>query len=209
MMRLLKCEYMKTRHCFILTTALVISAMCLCWCLYGKVTDDIIKHGWRMFLYQFPLVNAIFLPLLSTVIASRLCNIEHKKNMQKLLFCIEKKDKLFDAKLLYGLGIITVCIILMWIVTVIFGIVNGFLSPFPIKLYLLYFIFTLIPTVVIYIFQHTLSMLFKNQAIAFFTGIIGEFIGIFSMFLPSIPFLRILRCFTICRSFWMDKRKQI
>ncbi len=190
MIRLLKCEYLKTRHCFIFPTAFAITAICLCWCLYGDVDDEIIKYGWRMFLYQFPLVNAIFLPLLSMVIASRLCNLEHKGKMQKLLCCMEKRGKLFDAKLLYGLGIITVCVVLMWAVTVIFGVVNRFLGPFPIKLYLLYFIFTLIPTVVIYIFQHTLSMLFKNQAIAFFTGIIGEFIGIFSMFLPSLPFLR-------------------
>ena len=46
------------------------------------------------------------------------------------------------------------------------------------------------PTVVIYIFQHSLSIIFKNQAVAFFVGIIGEFAGIFSMFLPNVPFLR-------------------
>lgn len=190
MIRMLKCEFMKTRRMYVFPTALAITVMCLCWCLYGEITDDVIKHGWRMFLYQLPLINAIFLPLLSMVVASRLCNIEHKGLMLKELFCIKEKGALYDAKLLYGLGIICTSVLIMWTVTVIFGFINGFEGEFPLMLYLLYLLFTIVPTVVIYIFQHTLSLLFKNQAIAFFTGVIGEFAGLFSMFLPSFPFLR-------------------
>ena len=33
-------------------------------------------------------------------------------------------------------------------------------------------------------------MLFKNQAVTFFAGIIGTFFGVFSMFLPQLPLLR-------------------
>ena len=70
------------------------------------------------------------------------------------------------------------------------GFVVGFEEEFPLKLYLLYLLFTIVPTIVIYVFQHSLSIIFKNQAVAFFVGIIGEFAGIFSMFLPNVPFLR-------------------
>ena len=78
----------------------------------------------------------------------------------------------------------------MWGTTIAFGMYKGFEGSLPVDLYLLYLLFTLVPTAVIYIFQHTLSLVFKNQAVSFFVGILGEFIGIFSMFLPSVPALR-------------------
>lgn len=190
MIKLLKCEFMKTRRCYVFLTALVICAMCLCWSFYGEITEDRLRLGWMMNLYQYPLINAIFLPLLSIVTASRLCGIEHKGLMLKELCSMEKKGRIFDAKLLYGLGIMVICVVVMWAAEIIYGKFIGYYGEFPQNLYLLYLIFTLVPTMVIYVFQHTLSLVFKNQAVSFFVGIIGEFAGIFSMFLPSIPNLR-------------------
>lgn len=83
-----------------------------------------------------------------------------------------------------------ICGLISWSITILFGYLKGFYDGVPIKLYLLYFLFTIVPTAVIYIFQHILSLMFKNQAVTFFAGIIGTFGGIFSMFLPSVPFLR-------------------
>ena len=190
MITLLKCEFLKTRHCHVLLTSLAVTVLGLCWGLYGNYTDVLLKHGWRMFLYQLPLVNAIFLPLLAMLVASRLCGIEHKGDMLKGLCCMVPRGKFYHAKLLYGLGILTVCTVIMWSVTVAFGIYKGFQGDFPVRLYLLYLLFTLIPTMVIFILQYTLSLVFKNQAIPFSVGILGEFAGLFSMFLPQIPLLR-------------------
>lgn len=190
MIKLLKCEYKKTRKRYILLTALVITFVQMCWALYGDYPEDVLKNGYMSFLYQFPLINAIFLPLLAIVISSRLCDIEHKGVMLKQLCSISPKGKIYSAKLIYGLGIMIISILLSWIITILFGKYKGFLDTFPLKLYLLYLLFTLVPAIEIYIFQHTLSLCFKNQAISFFVGIIGEFAGIFSMFLPNIPMLR-------------------
>lgn len=98
--------------------------------------------------------------------------------------------KTFNAKLLYGLGIVLSCILINWIITILFGYYKGFGGVFPLKLYLLFLLFTIVPTVAIYIFQHTASLLFANQAIAFSLGIIGTFIGLFAMFLPQMPIIR-------------------
>lgn len=181
---------MKVRRCYLLLTALAITTLGICWALYGNYSADTIRFGWRMFLYQLPLVNAIFLPLLATILASRICGIEHKGYMLKSLCCITKRGALFDAKLLYGISIMTLCTLISWSATIIFGIYKGFSGNCPMDLYFLYLLFTLVPTLVIYIFQHTLSLIFKNQAISFFIGIIGEFAGLFSMFLPQLPWLR-------------------
>ena len=103
---------------------------------------------------------------------------------------MEDKGKIFDVKLIYGLTIVISGVILFWILTIVYGKIVGFTEAFPINNYLLYLLFTIIPTASIYIFQHSLSMIFKNQAIPFFVGVIGEFTGLFSMFLPQFPFLR-------------------
>lgn len=183
-MKFLKCEFFKTRRRYILLTALFITAMELCFVLCGHYSEDALAKGWMIFLYQLPLFNAIFMPLLAIIVASRLCDIEHKGVMLKHLCSISPKEKLYDAKLFYGLGIIIISLAIQSIVIYIGGKYLGFGGKYPLKLYLLLFLFTIVPSIAIYIFQHNVSLLFKNQVIPFFIGVIGEFIGVFSMFLP-------------------------
>ncbi len=190
MIGLLKCEYRKTRRRYVFITALVITACELVFAFYGKYEGFILENGWMSFLYQLPLINSIFFPVLSIVVASRLCDIEHKGQQLKLLCTMTEKGRLYDAKLLYGLGIVSLCLAVTFGAEIIFGKVMGFGGELPVKLYLIYMLFTAAPTFAVYVFQHTLSMLFKNQAIPFFAGIIGEFAGLFSMFLPQLPALR-------------------
>lgn len=190
MIKLLKCEFMKTRRRWIFITALVITAALTAWGLHGNYESEfVIKNGWMEFMYQLPLVNSIFLPILSVIISSRLSDIEHKGAMLKELIPISSRGKIYDVKLIYGLAIVLFCTVLNWIASVICGYAVGFYGDMP-KTYLLYLLFTLVPTIAIYIFQHTLAMLFKNQAVTFFAGVIGAFIGLFSMFLPQLPLFR-------------------
>lgn len=190
MIKLLQCEYRKTRRQYIFLVSLAITAVQLCWALYGKYNDYMLKWGWMMFLYQLPLINAIFMPILSIIVSSRLADIEHKGSVMKQLGVVTDIGKIYDAKFICGICIVLACNLLSWSVTVLFGYICGFQGAVPIKLYLLYLLFTITPTTVIYIFQHILSLIFKNQAVTFFAGIIGTFCGLFSMFLPQIPFLR-------------------
>lgn len=190
MRTLLKCEYLKTRRRFVCLTALLLCVMMLVWTFHGKYTEDMLRWGWMSFLYQLPLANAIFLPLLAMVVSSRLCDLEHKGVMLKTLAAIVDKGKIYDAKLLYGMAIMFFHLILCWAITIFWGGYKGFEGVVPLRLYLLYLLFTIMPTVELYIFQHTLALCFKNQAVAFFTGIIGTFCGLFSMFLPQFPWLR-------------------
>ena len=190
MINLLKCEYKKTRGRYVLITAVVITILELCWVLYGDYDAESIEKGWMAFLYQLPLINEIFMPVLAVVVASRLCDIEHKGNMLKSICTMTEKSKLYTAKLVYGIAVVAVCFVIQYTAVIIFGFVKGFGGVFPVKSYLLCALFTFVPTVEIYIVQHTLSLLFKNQAISFFTGVTGEFLGLFSMFLPQLPLLR-------------------
>jgi len=194
MMRLLRCEYKKTRGRYIFVTAFILTAMAAVVALRGDYTGEnslfIMENGYMMFLYQLPMVNAIFFPILAMVIASRLCDLEHKGNNLKMLCTMTDKGRLFDAKLGYGLGIVLFCVLLYWAVCLLTAKLLGFAGAVPWKLELMYLLFTLVPTAAIYLFQHVLSLLMKNQAVALCVGAFGEFAGLFSMFLPQLPWLR-------------------
>ena len=110
----------------------------LCWILYGRYSDDNIRKGWMLLLYQLPLINAIFMPLLSIIVASRLSDIEHKGYMLKQLCCITPKGRLYDAKLVYGLGMVLASLVLQFAGVYIGGKYLGFGGMFPLDLYVLY-----------------------------------------------------------------------
>ena len=188
MKRYLFCEYKKTRRKYIFVMAVAITAVALCWGLYGKYNESALKSGWMMMLYQLPLLNTIFMPLLAIVVASRFAGIE--TSMMKQLCSFMPKQRLYDAKLIYSLSIIIVSLLIQFAAVYIAGRCFGFSGRFPIELYALYFMFTIVPAVEIYVFQFSVSMLFKNQAVPFFIGAIGEFIGLFALFLPQYPWIR-------------------
>ena len=194
MRRLLQCEYQKSRGRWIFLTALALTVMAAVFAIYGVYDGEnrqfILENGYLMLLYQLPMVNTIFFPVLGMVVASRLCDLEHKGDTLKLLCTLTEKGRLFDAKLLYGLGITLFCVCLYWAACLMAGVLLGFAGPVPWKPELLYLLFTLAPTAVIYVFQHSLSLLVKNQAVALCAGALGEFAGLFSMFLPQLPWLR-------------------
>lgn len=194
MTRFLKCEYMKSRRRLVFVTALALTAMALAVALYGDYEGEsgsfILENGYMMFLYQLPLINTIFFPLLCMVTASRLADLEHRGENLKMLCTLMDKGRLFDAKLLYGLSMVMCCLCLYWGLCLLAGSLLGFGGPVPVKLHLVYLLFTIIPTAAVYVFQHSLSMLFKNQALPLCIGSFGVFAGLFSMFLPQLPWLR-------------------
>ncbi len=71
-----------------------------------------LRLGWMANLYELPLINSIFMPLLSIIVSSRLCDIEHKGSMLKQLAVTKKRGQIYDAKLLYGLAIMLFCVAL-------------------------------------------------------------------------------------------------
>ncbi len=190
MIRLLKCEFLKTRRRYIFLSLLAVTAIGLFWTLNGRVSEDMRRLGWMIYLYQLPVTNSIVMPLLAMIAASRQWDLEHRSGMLRRLIPASGRGKLYDVKLLTGLGAVLVCCLINWAVIVIYGHAKGFYGPFPLRLYMLHLLSTLLPTAAVYLLQSLLSMAFKNQAAAFAVGIAGTFAGMFSMFLPQLPWLR-------------------
>ena len=83
MTALLKAEYFKNRRRYIFLTALALTAAAGAWAFYGSYTGEsgsfALENGYMLYLYQLPLINTIFFPLMCTLIASRLAELEHRR----------------------------------------------------------------------------------------------------------------------------------
>lgn len=191
MIALWKAEYRKTRRRYLLLFVLGISAVALMWALQGKLSEDAREQGWDMLLFQMPLINALILPMMAMLLTSRLGDLEHKNCMLKQLCCIAERGKLYDAKLFYGFGLMLFGILIQWCCIILDGFFrHHFGGSFPAKEYLLLLLFTLAPSTAVYVLQHTVAMCSEKPAVPYIVGIIGEFFGVLSMFLPQYPWLR-------------------
>lgn len=185
MIALWKAEYQKTRRRYLLLLVLGISAVALLWALGGKLSEDAREKGWYMLLYQMPLINVLILPMLAMLLSSRLGDLEHKNNMLGHLLCIAEWGKLYDAKLLYGFSMMLVGILVQWCGIILDGMfIHHFGGSFMIKEYLLLLLFTIAPSAAIYVLQHAVAMCCAKPAVPYIVGIVGEFAGVLSMFLP-------------------------
>lgn len=170
---------MKIHRRYIFITALVVTGAMLAWIYTNSHSKDYLRIAWMGYPYELPLVNSIFMPLLSIIVLSKLYDIEHKGDMLRQLSVSTEQGKIYDTKLIFDLAIMLCCILISWLATIGFGYYAGFGSEVPIKLYLLYLLFATTVTFSVYIFQHIMSLCFKNQAVIFFLGAIGTFSGCF------------------------------
>lgn len=185
MIALWRTEYQKTRRRCLLLFVCGMTAIELMWALHGDLSEDAIEKGWYMLLYQMPVIHVIALPMLAMLISSRLGDLEHKNGMLKQLCCMTQRGKLYDAKLLYGFGLMLTGILIEWLGIVADGFFrHHFGGSFPLEKYLLLLLFTIAPTLAVYVLQHAVAMCRTKPAVPYVVGIIGEFLGVLSMFLP-------------------------
>ncbi|MFT3983165.1 MAG: ABC transporter permease [Lachnospiraceae bacterium] len=173
------------RKIWLIVTALIGTQFL--WLLWSFRTMDAyrLSQGFRHCLYNLPLINAIMMPLLISVIASRLCDIEHKGQTLKLLQTIQSPGNLFDAKFLCGALHVIATVFIQFLLILLMGKIKGFTEPLPADKLLFYLFATVSVNLTILALQQVLSLLFVNQMIALTIGLIGSFAGLFSMFFPQ------------------------
>ncbi len=169
---------------------LIVAAMIfvqLLWALWSVRQMDAhgLAQGWMRCLYQFPLLNAIMMPVITAVVASRLCDIEHKGQTFRLLKTIMPAGRLFNAKFLCGAVHILAAVLAQVVVIVVVGYASGFGGNAPIDKLLYYLLFTASVSLTILLLQQVLSLLFVNQMIPLALGLIGGFAGLYLMYFPQ------------------------
>ncbi len=186
MKKVLILEFHKIRRRKIWLVVAALIAVQLVWAFWSLKNIDArgLQQGWMYCLYQFPMLNAIMMPVIAAVVASRLCDVEHKGQALKLIETVMPAGRLFDAKFLCGALYMLAAAVLQILVIAVAGYVRGFQGKVPAVQLLYYLLFTTAVNLTILLLQQVLSLLFTNQMVSLTIGLIGGFAGLFIMFLP-------------------------
>jgi hypothetical protein len=180
-------EILKTKGRKIWLVVMVMMAVQLLWAgwaISGKDADDLIQ-GWLFFLYQFPMLNCIIMPVIAAVVASRLSDAEHKGQTFKLLETMMPVRRLYAAKFIWGSIYMLGAALGQLAIIIGMGFVLQFGGPVPWGALASYLFFTVVVSLTIYAFQQGVSMLVANQMVPMTLGLVGGFFGLFSMFFPQ------------------------
>ncbi|MEA4895279.1 MAG: ABC transporter permease, partial [Oscillospiraceae bacterium] len=186
-MKALSTEFQKIRHhkvWLVVAAILFVQLLWEFWAFHGSTNRDL-SQGWLYCLYQFPLLNSIMMPVVAAVVASRLCDVEHKGNTFKLLETVIPSGKLFDSKFVCGATYLILASLIQVIMIILLGKLKNFTGDLPYALLGLYFLFTSAVNLAILLLQQVLSLLFVNQMAALSVGLLGGLCGLFIMFFPT------------------------
>lgn len=182
----MRAEKLKARYKKAILVPLGFLGFQILWALWqvSSLKPQELPDGYMMFLYQLPPMNAIMLPLMLSVIASRICDMEVKGDTLKILFTLQKRTGFFDCKYLTCIKYLLVFVAGQGIMLPVLGTIYHF-GSLKISLYLLYLLVTFTVSAVILCIQQFLSLISENQLLPLGIGLAGCFLGLFSMFFPA------------------------
>ena len=187
MIRALSVEFRKTRYRKIWMIVAALIGFQFLWAFWGFWDMDVhdLQQGWMTCLYQFPVLNAIMMPVITAVIASKLSDVEHKGQTFRLLETLIPAGRLFNAKFLCGAFYILSVTLLQLATILLLGYFAGFTGPVPLAQMGYHLFFTFCVSITLLLLQQVLSLLFVNQMVSLSVGLIGGFAGLFTMYLPQ------------------------
>lgn len=148
-------------------------------------TQKDLAKGYQYLFYQLSLLNAIFIPVMLAVIASRLCDMEIKGNTLKLLYTLEQPGRFFDFKFLTEVKYLLCFSSGEILVILLLGKLFRVTEPVRLLPFMEHFFAISCIGAVLLSFQHLLSLMSDNQILSLCVGLAGSFLGLFSMFLPK------------------------
>lgn len=142
--------------------------------------------GWEAIIATVASMNGLFLPLMSAIVVSRICDMEHKGNTWKLLIATNMKPShIYLAKYACANTMLLYYMVLQTGVLAVFGRWYGLTDPIPFALLGLHIGGSILATMAIVAVQQWVSMSVKNQAFALGLGMIGGFIGMTADLFPA------------------------
>lgn len=189
-MRYLGLEFykLKRRHAFLTALVLFLAEAAILLCSLRRF---IAGHGlgpalWMDFLMQISMLNGLFCPLAIAVMASRVCDVEHKGDTWKLLFCCsERISSLYDAKFACTLLLVAAAQAVPYFAGIWFGIAENFPGPLPAGRFFASYVGTMMVNVGVLAVQEFFAMAVPNQLIGLVAGLFGSFIGLAGSLFPT------------------------
>lgn len=171
----------RRKHLWLICSAML--GALLVWFGYQSARQVEVTADYRVLLYSLPTANAVFLPLLSTVVASTVCDVENRANMWKQLLALERAEDLFCAKWLACALVLAVMVTAEVASACAVGGVLGF-QPVPAGEGFVFWASTLSVCLFVATVAECLCLFIANQFVPLVMGVALSFLGLFSMYLP-------------------------
>lgn len=142
---------------------------------------------WESVFFSISFMNGLFMPIISAIVVSRICDMEHKGETWKMLVATNvKRSQLYAAKYICANSLLLYAVLVQTLLMIIFGLIKGFPGAPPVELLIHFIGGTLLTTLAVTALQQWISMVYKNQAFALCLGMIGGFIGMTAGLFPAI-----------------------
>ena len=173
------------RHDFLL--CLLVPLIMILW-VGGLAPSDPeeLANGYSALFYSIPIIEAILMPVLMAVLASRLWEIEVKGSIPKLLYTLQERRSLFAGKAAFGLLEILLVTFLEMGAAVLLGIVHGYTEAFPTGQFVYLTVCAMAVNTMLFFSEFLLMLWFSSPLPALCVGIVGALVALFSAFLPPI-----------------------
>lgn len=190
-MKMLQLEFYKIKRRKIGLTMAAFLAVQFLWGLWAfrDPTANEQEQGFLSLLYSLPVLDAVMVPPIMAILASRLADIEHKGCMYKQLEVLRSPGSLYHAKAICGLLIIAVMFAVQFGVFIALGYALGYQGHPDTAHYVLSYCLKLASNSALFLMQLAFSMLFANQMIPLVIGLCGSLIGLLLMFVKMYSFL--------------------
>ncbi|CAI6083707.1 hypothetical protein PAECIP112173_04030 [Paenibacillus sp. JJ-100] len=188
-MKALSLEYYKIRRKKIWIMITLFLAAEMIWAAMSmsiSISRSASNASWEALIFSIASMNGLFLPIISAIVVSRICDMEHKGNTWKMLMTTNTgRNHVYTAKYICANSLILYGIIAQAIFIVGFGLSKNISGSIPLSLLVQFAIGTLLTTLVITALQQWLSLTVRNQAFALCLGMLGGFIGTTSSLFPA------------------------
>lgn len=198
-------QKVKYRRIWVIAAGVLLTQFLWAAWTFQKADAQRLAQGYSYLFYQMPVLNAILMPVLIAVIASRLCDAETKGDTFKLLFTMQKSGTFYDCKLIFGIRYMFMAVVLQLVIILLIGKIFGFTEKLDYGTAVIYCLVTLIVNIVILLVQQFLSLISSNQILPLSAGLAGGFLGLFSMFFPpAVQKLVLWGYYAICMPIKMN-----
>ena len=182
-----RAELQKAHRRHDLALCLLIPGIVVLWVGGLAPTDpEELANGYSALLYSLPVIEAILMPVMMAVLASRLWDMEIKGNTAKLLYTLQSRRSLFAGKAVFGVLEVLLVTVLELACVPVLGRVHGYTEAFPTGQLVYLFICTLAVDTMLFFGEFLLMLWVGNLLPALCVGIVGALVGLFSAFMPPL-----------------------
>ena len=180
-------EFQKARRRHDLPLCVLAPLIILLWAGGMKPTGaDELANAYSALFYSLPIINAILLPVLMAVLASRLWDMEIKGGTTKLLYTLQSRRSLFMGKAAFGVLEVALVTALEMGAAALLGKAQGYTEAFPAAQFAYLTGCTFAVETMLFFSELLLMVRFGSPMAALCVGIVGALLGLFSAFMPPI-----------------------